>query len=183
MAGFPVFWQRQKDSAQALPKPASPQGGGGQPSGQPVHNPQSRHGYGPKGDINPPGIGRVAAMYRREPSFTNLLPWLDYAPETQSFLLSDGRGLGALFDIRPAGCEARPEEWLENFRDKLQIALGALPESEPPWVVQFFVQDEPRLESLADGIAAYVREGAKGSRFSEAWLAVLREHLGDICRH
>ena len=61
--------------------------------------------------------------------------------------------------------------------------MGALPEAEPPWVVQFFVQDEPRLESLVDDIAAYVREGAKHSRFSEAWLAVLREHLGDICRH
>ena len=62
-------------------------------------------------------------------------------------------------------------------------ALGALPETDPPWVVQFFVQDEPRLESLVDDVAAYVRESAKGSRFSEAWLAVLREHLGDICRH
>ena len=61
-------------------------------------------------------------------------------------------------------------------------ALGALPETDPPWVVQFFVQDEPRLESLVDDVAAYVRESAKGSRFSEAWLAVLREHLGDICR-
>ena len=50
-------------------------------------------------------------------------------------------------------------------------------------MVQFFVQDEPRLESLVDDIAAYVREGAKGSRFSDSWLAVLREHLGDICRH
>jgi len=49
-------------------------------------------------------------------------------------------------------------------------------------VVQFFVQDEPRLESLVDDVAAYVRESAKGSRFSEVWLAVLREHLGDICR-
>ncbi|MCX7110924.1 MAG: TraC family protein [Proteobacteria bacterium] len=78
--------------------------------------------------------------------------------------------------------EARPDEWLENFRDKLQIALGALPESDLPWVVQFFVQDEPRLESLVDDIAAYVSEGAKHSRFSEAWLEVLREHLGDICR-
>ena len=174
MAGFPAFWKRQQGSA----RHDSGQGGG-----QRVHNPQSRHGYGPKGAINPPGVERVEAMYRREPSFTNLLPWLDYDPQSKAFLLSDGRGLGALFDIQPAGCEARPEEWLETFRDKLQIALGALPENDPPWVVQFFVQDEPRLESLVDDVAAYVRESAKGSRFSEAWLAVLREHLGDICRH
>ena len=173
MAGFPAFWKRQQGSA----RHDSGQGGG-----QRVHNPQSRHGYGPKGDINPPGVERVEAMYRREPSFTNLLPWLDYDPQSKAFLLSDGRGLGALFDIQPAGCEARPDEWLETFRDKLQIALGALPENDPPWVVQFFVQDEPRLESLVDDVAAYVRESAKGSRFSEAWLAVLREHLGDICR-
>jgi len=169
MLGFPVFWRR------GLVQDA--------PSGsQRVHNPQSRHGYGPKGEINPPGVERVRAMYHREPSFTNLLPWLDYDPQSEAFLLSDGRGVGALFEIQPAGCEARPMEWLENFRDKLQIALSALPESDPPWVVQFYVQDEPRLESLVEGIAAYVCETAKGSHFSEAWLTVLRGHLADICR-
>jgi hypothetical protein len=27
-------------------------------------------------------VERVEAMYRREPSFTNLLPWLDYDPQS-----------------------------------------------------------------------------------------------------
>jgi len=170
MAALPWFWRGKKtgDAAQGGPR---------------VHNPNQRQTYGTKGEVVPPSLSRVEAMYRREPSFTNLLPWLDFDPDSQAFLLSDGRGLGALFEIQAAGCEARPAQWLENFRDKVQIALGALPETDPPWVVQFYVQDEPRLESLIEDIEAYVSPSAQGSRFTEAWLEVLRGHLSDVCSH
>ena len=65
MAGFPWFWRKGFVEE-------SPVGG------PRVHNPNSRPGYGPQGEANPPSVERVRAMYRREPSFTNLLPWLDF---------------------------------------------------------------------------------------------------------
>jgi hypothetical protein len=110
---------------------------------------QWRHEFSPHGEGGPPTLARVRAMYHRPPSFTDLLPWLDYDPATRVFLLADGRGLGALFELRPAGCEARPEAWLADFRDKLQGVLCSLPEADPPWVLQLFVQDEP-LHGLLD---------------------------------
>jgi hypothetical protein len=120
-------------------------------------------------------------MYYQPPSFTNLLPWLDYDPEPGVFLLSDGRGLGVLFELRPAGCEARPEAWLEDFRDKLQGVLCSLPEADPPWILQMFVQDEP-LHGLLERIAAYGREEARETEYARAWHAILGEHLDDIGR-
>jgi conjugative transfer ATPase len=139
-------------------------------------HPYSRHGEG-----GPPTQRRVEDMYYQPPSFTNLLPWLDYDPEPGVFLLADGRGLGVLFELRPAGCEARPEVWLEDFRDKLQGVLCSLPEADPPWILQLFVQDEP-LRGLLDRIAAYGRADARETEFATAWQAILGEHLDDIGR-
>ncbi len=75
---------------------------------------------GPFDRTTPPTEADVRRRYERPSSFTNHLPWLDYDPEHQVFLLDDGRNVGALFEIRPAGVEARPEAWLAEFRDKIQ---------------------------------------------------------------
>jgi conjugative transfer ATPase len=139
------------------------------------------HPYSPHGEGGPPTLKRVKDMYYRPPSFTNLLPWLDYDPEPGVFLLADGRGLGVLFELRAAGCEARPEAWLEDLRDRLQGVVCSLPEADPPWILQFFVQDEP-LSGLLDRIAAYGREDARSTEFAERWREILAEHLRDIGR-
>ena len=54
----------------------------------------------------------VKSQYERPPSFTDLLPWVEYNPESQSFLLEDGISLGALFELTPAGTEARTSEFM-----------------------------------------------------------------------
>ncbi|MGZ8219916.1 TraC family protein, partial [Methylomagnum sp.] len=120
-------------------------------------------------------------MYHQPPSFTNLLPWVDYDPETQLFLLADGRGYGALFELRAAGCEARPEAWLIELRDKLQGVLCSLPEADPPWIVQLFVQDEP-LPGLVAKLAAYGRDEARDTEFAARWREVFADHFRDIAR-
>ena len=38
---------------------------------------------------------------QRPPSFTDLLPWVEYLPESRAFLLEDGMSVGALFEITP----------------------------------------------------------------------------------
>ena len=107
-------------------------------------------------------------MYYVPPSFTNLLPWVDYEEQTGTFVLSDGRGLGVLFELQAAGCEARPEAWLMELRDKIQGVLCSLPEADPPWILQFFVQDE-RLSGLADRIAGYANAEARETPFAASW--------------
>ena len=48
----------------------------------------------------------IRRLYRRPPSFTDLLPWVEYLPESRSFLLEDGISVGALFELMPVGTEA-----------------------------------------------------------------------------
>lgn len=75
---------------------------------------------GPFDRTTPPTETDVRRRYERPSCFTNHLPWLDCDPEHRVFLLDGGRNVGALFEIRPAGVEARPEAWLAEFRDKIQ---------------------------------------------------------------
>lgn len=137
------------------------------------------HPYSPHGEGGPPTAKRVEDMYHQPPSFTNLLPWVDYDGETGVFILADGRGLGAMFELQAVGCEARPDAWLEELRDKIQGVLCAIPEADPPWIVQFFVCDEP-LRGLAGRIAAHGREDARETPFAARWREILAEHLDDI---
>ena len=62
----------------------------------------------------------VKKDYREQPSFTNLLPWREYDSENQVFLLEDGKGIGALFEIEPVGVEAKTEDYIVEIQEKLQ---------------------------------------------------------------
>ena len=67
----------------------------------------------------------------RAPSFTDLLPWVEYDPRAGAFLLEDGITLGALFELTPAGTEARTPEFMTQLRDAIQTALtDAIPEED-----------------------------------------------------
>ena len=101
----------------------------------------------PKSDAPPPTSAAIKRSYQGPPSFTDLLPWVEYLPESRAFVLEDGVSLGALFDIEPVGCEARTSEFMTQLRDALQTAVGeSVPElDDSPWVLQLYVQDEPSL--------------------------------------
>jgi hypothetical protein len=150
----------------------------------------------------------VRALYRRPPSFTDLLPWVEYLPESRSFLLEDGVSVGALFELEPVGTEARTpalmctipgahrsgalrasrfapgEMVLRELRDAVQTALTeAIPElDEAPWVLQLYVQDEPSLAWLERALAAYAEPRAQDSAFSRHFQAVMARHLAAISR-
>ena len=98
----------------------------------------------------------IKRLYDRPPSFTDLLPWVEYNPESRTFLLEDGISLGALFELTPAGTEARTPEFMTQLRDAIQTALtDAIPEEDDaPWVLQVYVQDEPSLQGFQKEIAA-----------------------------
>ncbi len=132
----------------------------------------------------PPTEARVRQMYDRPDSFTSLLPWLEYDPETEAFLLDDGTSVAALFELYPIGAEARPDQYMIDLRDKLQTVITeSIPEElTSPWILQFYLQDEAHLEHVADEIEAYAHERAKGTQLTEAYLSDLRNHLKDISR-
>jgi len=135
-------------------------------------------------DAPPLTSARIKQGYERPASFTDLLPWVEYHPDTRSFLLADGISLGALFEIEAVGCEARTPAFLTRLRNALQTAMNeALPEmDDAPWILQVYVQDEPSLTGFTRSLEAYANNQAKGTEFTHHYQAVMAAHLKDISR-
>ena len=122
--------------------------------------------------------------YARPPSFTDLLPWMEYIPESKAFLLEDGVSLGALFDVQPVGCEARTPAFMTQLRDAIQTAINeAIPErDDAPWVLQIYVQDEPQLTRFNQLLASYPSPAVRASDYSQHYQSVMAKHLQAISR-
>ena len=129
----------------------------------------------------PPTKARIRQMYAKSPSFTNLLPWLEYNAGSQCFLLDDGISVAALFEVEPIATEGRTDAFMLELRDKLQTVLTSLPEEYgSPWVLQFYLQDEPGLSGMGDTIAGYVKDRAKNSALTASYLDTLDGHFKAI---
>ena len=126
----------------------------------------------------------VKRLYERPPSFTDLLPWVEYNSESRTFLLEDGISLGALFELTPAGTEARTPAFMIQLRDAIQTALtDAIPEEDhTPWVLQVYVQDEPSLQGFQKEVADYAQPSAKKTQFTRHFQALFSKHLARITR-
>ena len=123
-----------------------------------------------------------ARCYQRPPSFTDLLPWTVYLPESQSFVLDDGVSVGAAFELFPIGTEAVSEEFLTDVRNALQVALiDALPEDAThPWVLQFYLQDDYDLTLFKQRVASYGVGDAKQTPYARVFRDLFDVHLDRI---
>ena len=132
----------------------------------------------------PVPLAAVKRLYARPPSFTDLLPWVDYDPDSRTFLLEDGVSVGALFEILPAGTEARTPQFMTQLRDAIQTALSdAIPEEdEAPWILQVYVQDEPSLQAFQKAVTAYAQPGVQATPFTRHFQATFAQHLARITR-
>ncbi|MCY4264647.1 MAG: conjugative transfer ATPase [Gammaproteobacteria bacterium] len=137
-----------------------------------------------KADDRPLLASAVSKGYQRPPSFTDLLPWMEYLPESQTFLLEDGVSLGALFEVQAMGCEGRTLVFMESLRDGIQIALNeAIPEQdETPWVLQIYVQDEPSLACFNRFLNLYPQKTIQDSDYTQHYQSVMASHLRAISR-
>ncbi|WMY72478.1 conjugative transfer ATPase [Buttiauxella selenatireducens] len=126
----------------------------------------------------------VDAAYQKGPFFADLLPWVEFQPDSQTLLLEDGRSVAAVYDIRPIGTEGRSAHYLARVRDIVEDALqDSFDERDSyPWVVQFFCQNEDDLSGYLQQLRDYVTPAAQGSVFTEAWLAEMATHLQGLGR-
>lgn len=132
----------------------------------------------------PVSEAEVRSLYRRPNSFTDLLPWTDYDPETRAFLLEDTNSVGALFELTPMSSEARSPEYMEELRSQLQGTLtDPIPEEDgSPWILQFFVQDDPALGDVIEEVREYSRERAGDHTFADHYFHQMGDHLDRISR-
>ena len=116
-------------------------------------------------------------LYRRQRSFVDFLPWVEALPEHKAILLADGVSVGAVLEVTPIGTEGRTADYLGQVRDTLQDALqDSFDEYDTaPWVIQTYTFDEPDLDGPASAVANYVSPAARGSDYTEAYLALLAE--------
>jgi conjugative transfer ATPase len=136
------------------------------------------------GKEKPTTVADVAKLYDVNPSFTNLLPWIEYLPEHQAMLLEDGKSLAAFFDIVPIGTEGRSPAWLRQARDALENALqDSFDELEvSPWVIQMYAYDEIQFDSYLEGFRNYVKPRAQGTAFTELYQGLMKHHLSAISK-
>src|SRR5690554_5460988 len=48
-----------------------------------------------------PSVAELRSHFRRAPSFSNYLPWVEYLPESGCFLLEDGVSVGVVAEVFP----------------------------------------------------------------------------------
>ena len=84
----------------------------------------------------PATVADEQALYDVPPSFVDLLPWVEYLPDSQCLLLDDGESVAAFFELTALGTEGREAPWLEQARDALENALQDSFEEleQDPWV-------------------------------------------------
>lgn len=123
-------------------------------------------------------------IYSHQPGFSDFLPWVEYLEDSQCFLLEDGKSVGAVFDLIPIGTEGRTSDWLQNARDIVEDALqDSFDELDTePWVVQFFCQDDNNFLPYLDQLADYIKPQAKGSTYSDYYLALTELHTKSITK-
>ncbi|MBI6855546.1 conjugative transfer ATPase [Pseudomonas cichorii] len=141
-------------------------------------------GHWQSSSSKPATVANVAALYDVNPSFVDLLPWVEYLPDEQAMLLEDGKSLAAFFEIIPIGTEGRDPEWLRKARDALENALqDSFDElDESPWVVQFYAKDETSWDDYLQQLQDYIQPRAQGTAFTEMYLQLFKHHLAAISK-
>ncbi|WP_431819433.1 conjugative transfer ATPase [Burkholderia sp. F1] len=122
------------------------------------------------------------ALYDVAPSFVDMLPWVEYLPDSNSLLLEDGVSVAAFFELTPVGTEGRELHWLAQVRDSLENALqDSFDElDENPWVVQLYAQDETDWDRYLASLHGYIQPRAQGTAFSDFYERFFAHHLHAI---
>ncbi len=126
-------------------------------------------------------ISQIKNKYKMPRSLTDMLPWVEYLPETQCFLLDDYKSAGAVYELTPTACEGRPEEFLQKLQKDIQNMLSSVPERDQnPWIMQIYVQDDNSLLSTYDQLEKSIPEYIRETEFTQEWLRIQKQHLDDI---
>ncbi len=124
------------------------------------------------------------ALYDVSPSFADLLPWVEYLPESRCMLLEDGASVAAFFELMPIGTEGREASWLAQVRDALENAIqDSFDElDESPWVLQLYAQDDADWNRYLSTLENYLQPRARESAFTEFYLRFFGHHLRAVSR-
>lgn len=137
-----------------------------------------------KSGKRPATIADEQALYKVQPSFVDLLPWVEYLPQSETMLLDDGESVAAFFEITPVGTEGRDAQTLTKARDALENALqDSFDELDnDPWVMQLYAQDETGWDDYLQSLRAYIQPRSRKTAFTESYLRLFEHHLQEISK-
>jgi len=122
--------------------------------------------------------------YAAPPSFTDMLPWVEYLPETRQFLFEDGVTRMAVFDIDPIPTEGRSQEsLLESMQAMVNVIADSFPELDrDPWVLQIYASAEPDIAHHLERLRDYIDPTIRDTPYTRHFLSIYEEHLRDVSR-
>jgi len=132
----------------------------------------------------PATIADEHKLYHTGPSFVEMLPWVEFLPDSKAMLLDDGKSVAAFFELLPIGTEGREASWLQKARDAIENAFqDSLDEHEEhPWITQLYAQDETNWNGYLSTLHNYIQERAQGSKFTEFYLRFFEHHLKSVSK-
>lgn len=123
-----------------------------------------------------------ARAYEGGPSFTDMLPYLEYLPDSQQMLLVDGVTRVAMYELAPVPTEGRTKAYLQKAVEDIErmVSDTFVEHKTNPWVFQIYVSGEGDLSPHLDAVKAYIKPDILQSQFTQAWLKRYEEHLLDV---
>lgn len=123
-------------------------------------------------------------LYGNQRSFTDLLPWVEYLPDSKQFLFDDGVTRMAVFEITPIPTEGRSQESLEGISNDLANVISeTFPEKDiDPWVLQVYVNSESDLSGQLESVWESVEDDLKDTQYTKEFMRVYENHLKEVGR-
>lgn len=122
----------------------------------------------------------IEKQYQHAPSFSDLLPWVEWSDDEDAVLLEDLTSVGALLEIKDFSSESKPISFIHGKHDQIVNAFTqVMPlEDTNPWVIQIFVQDDLTLDSFYRQLENYIDEvGNLNDPFTQKYLEVMKHHF------
>lgn len=122
----------------------------------------------------------IEKQYKLSPSFSDLLPWLEWSDEENAVLLEDLRSVGALLEIKDFSSESKPISFIKEKHEQIvQAFTQVMPlENDNPWIIQIFVQDDLTLDGFYRQLKDYIASvGNENDVFSQKYLEIMKNHF------
>jgi hypothetical protein len=130
----------------------------------------------------------VKRAYAYYPSITEHLAVRDYDADSGLFLLQDNRSLGMGFKLKPIATESSPEKVLNVLCEKINTVIKtAIPQEKVnPWVMQVYVEDNPDINTLLQGLRSTLANSVQGehqNKLDNPYIPFMRQHVAIMQNH
>lgn len=120
------------------------------------------------------------SSYYVAPTIANAFNWEGYNDEIRCMELSDGKSIGAVYELSAIPTEGETEEFLKDLRLQFsELFSNVFPRYDDvncPWIVSFYVSDDVGLDDAFETMQLYVDDRARHRPYSQLYLRWWQRH-------